>query len=106
MNSQFFTNACRPWSGKNQKKKVEKPSHYKCGGDSQEEIDYCLNCTLPPRYCNTCCGPKQAEKEKANWGTEPINIPASPCLECYTKQICQANGWTCNAKARWEEKHG
>lgn len=29
-----------------------------------------------------------------------------PCQTCRMKEVCRDRRWTCNAKARWEEKHG
>lgn len=77
--------------------------------DTQEQIDKCLDCKKPD--CNNCMEGKRKGQLPEIRGMKEAAPKKSgkrgdPCTDCNAKLLCQANGWTCNAKARWEGKHG
>ena len=99
--------AVRPWDSV--ERSEDYPAHYRSGGDTQEQIECCLSC--PMASCNNCMEGKRKGQLPEVRGMKEAAPKKSgkrgdPCTDCNAKLLCQANGWTCNAKARWEEKHG
>ena len=85
------------------------------GMDTYEQIRACLRCEKPE--CINCIyyADRNGTAQKRSESRATIKparknpkgkVQSNPCTACNAKLLCQANGWTCNAKARWEEKHG
>ena len=99
--------AVRPWDS--EERSEDYPAHYRGGGDTMEQIRCCLSC--PMASCNNCMEGKRKGQLPEIRGMKEAAPKKSgkrgdPCTDCNVKLLCQANGWTCNAKSRWAEKHG
>lgn len=99
--------AVRPWDS--EERSEDYPAHYRSGGDTQEQIECCLSC--PMASCNNCMEGKRKGQLPEVRGMKEAAPKKSgkrgdPCTDCNAKLLCQANGWTCREKSRWEEKHG
>ena len=76
------------------------------GMDTYDQIQACLKCNKPECDNCACYARKSGQSAKREKMEAPIvreiGLGKDPCIACNAKLLCQANGWTCNAKARWQ----
>lgn len=80
-----ISHAVRPWDSADAKKPVIRRRV------KQAEIDMCLDCDLDQDQCFGKCTRRRKKPQKKE----------DPCQRCYSAEVCQKVGGTCNEKERW-----
>lgn len=80
--------AVRPWESLDAKKPVRSRRV------NQAEIDMCLGCELDQAECYGKCSRLEKKRKKK----------VNPCLKCYSAEVCQKVGGTCNEKERYKSE--
>ena len=98
-----ISRAVRPWDAPRPNDLLNPPEKVHTCCESQEKIDYCLNCTRPASFCN-CCKGMSSKGDKRAARRERIH---ELLWEGYTnREIAQKVGVTADAVSYHRRKLG
>ena len=81
-----ISNAVRPWDSLDAKKPIRRRK------GNQRAINMCLTCPLYKSECSGQCTTQRKKPRKTG----------DPCQRCYSAEVCQRVGGTCNEKERYK----